>query len=324
MDEASSKFVDKLVQEKLLDEKLRRVHHTPIGGLVDDPPDLFGDFATLHARALPAIEPTTEGYRFASPLPSGHPENDVCEVVVHRCEAPHACLVFQHGLFEDNRAIYDFLFKGLRERGFEIHLATLPYHYARKPAASLFGGEYFWSAHYQRTRAAFRQAVCELDLMQRLAAAKSGLPTFVAGFSMGGCVSLLLASLRNDLPGVAAINPATTLSGIVWDAPLCSTIKADYQAAGYDVADLRTAFAPFEPVSLQRVALPLERLLVAFAIYDQVTSLGQYEALIHAWQLPHTLELKAGHLNTLRVPRLASDLANFFQSLPQAPLETAT
>lgn len=320
MDEASSKFVDQLVQGKLLDEKLRRVHHFPEGGLAIDRMDLFHDFAAHRARPLPGATETPDGYRFESPVPSGHPENDVGEVVVHRCPAPRACLVFQHGLFEDNRAIYDFLFKGLRDKGFEIHLSTLPYHYHRKPAASLFGGEYFWSAHYQRTRAAFRQAVYELDLVQRLAKHRTGLPTYVAGFSMGGCVALLLASLRSDLPGVAAINPATTLSGIVWDSPLCSTIKADYQAAGVSVEDLKTAFASFEPQGTSSIALPLDRLLLVYALYDQVTSLGQYQALVSGWGLPHAIELKAGHLNTLRVPRLAHDLARFFDTLPEPNL----
>ena len=317
MDESSSKFVDQLVQGKLLDEKLRRVTHFPEGGLTADPPDLFHDFAAHRARALPTATDTSEGYRFSSPVESAHPENDVCEVVVHRCPTPRACVVFQHGLFEDNRDIYGFLFKGLREKGFEIHLSTLPYHYHRKPEASLFGGEYFWSAHYQRTRAAFRQAVYELDLLQRMVQSRSGLPAYVAGFSMGGCVALLLASLRADLPGVAAINPATTLSGIVWDSPLCSTIKADYQSAGYSVSDLQSAFASFEPLGAASIALPLDRLLLAYALYDQVTSLGQYQALVSGWNLPRTLELKAGHLNTLRVPRLAGDLAHFFDTLAE-------
>jgi pimeloyl-ACP methyl ester carboxylesterase len=317
MDEASSKFVDQLVQGKLLDEKLRRVHHFPEGGLTADPADLFHDFGAHRLRALPETTETADGYRFASPVPSEHRENDSCEVVVHSCPSPRACLVFQHGLFEDNRTIYDFLFKGLREKGFEIHLSALPYHYHRKPAASLFGGEYFWSAHYQRTRAAFRQAVYELDVVERLASRRSGLPTYVAGFSMGGCVALLLASLRSDLAGVAAINPATTLSGIVWDSPLCSTIKADYQAAGYTVEDLKTAFASFEPQGATSVALPLDRLLLVYALYDQVTSLGQYQTLVAGWGLPNALELKAGHLNTLRIPRLAGDLAHFFDTLPE-------
>lgn len=318
MDEASSRFVDQLVQGKLLDEKLRRVHHFPEGGLAADPPDLFHDFEAHRAQPLPATTETDGGYRFQSPVASGHPENDVCEISVLPAPDARACLVFQHGLFEDNRAIYDFLFKGLRERGFEVHLSTLPYHYQRKPAASLFGGEYFWSAHYRRTRSAFRQAVYELDLAQRLARARTGLPTYVAGFSMGGCVALLLASLRADLPAVAAINPATTLSGIVWDSPLCSTIKADYQAAGYSVADLQAAFASFEPVGASAIALPLERLLLVYSLYDQVTSLGQYRTLAGAWKLPRTLELKAGHLNTLRVPRLAADLAQFFDTFAEA------
>jgi pimeloyl-ACP methyl ester carboxylesterase len=317
MDEASSKFVDRLVQEKLLDEKLRRVHHFPEDGIDERPAGLFEDFPEFARKPLPETVPTPKGFRFDSPLPGVHPENNSCEVVVHRSPDPTACVVLLHGLFEDSRAIHDFLVRELLKLGCDVFQPTLPYHYDRKPPASLFGGEYFWSANYKRTRTAFKQAVLELHALQRIVRAREGLPALVAGFSMGGCVSLLLASVCEDLHGVFAINPATSLSGIVWDSPLCQTIKADYLAAGVSIERLQGAFSDFEPLGASRVALDRERIRVAYGIYDQVTSVEQYESLVRAWNLRDPIPYKAGHMNTLRMPRLAGDIAQFIRSLPE-------
>lgn len=316
MDEASSKFVDRLVMEKLLEEKLRKVRHSPEGGL-DDPASLGQALATVSAGTSPTISETEDGFRFASPFPSGHPENDHCEVIVHRSEDRRGAIVFLHGLFEESRGIYDFLFRNLLRMGFDIYQSTLPYHYSRKPSSSSFGGEFFWSANFLRTSAAFRQAVCELHLLERIVAQRAEHPPLVCGFSMGGCVSLLLASLREDLHGVFAINPASTLSGIVWDSPLCSTIKADFLAAGRSAEELRSAFARFEPAGVERPALATERIHLCYGVYDQVTSLEQYESFARAWNLAGTTALKAGHMNTLRAPRLAGDIAGFHDSIPR-------
>jgi pimeloyl-ACP methyl ester carboxylesterase len=322
MDEASSKFVDRLVQEKLLEDKLSRVHHAPVGGIELDEPDLFDATAPVFGNDLPEIVETAGGFRFPSPLPCDHPENRECQVLVHRSPNGHGSIVLLHGLFEDSRGIYDFLVRGLLKLGLNVYQSTLPFHYDRQPASSLFSGEYFWSANYRRTRRGFEQAVRELDLLERILHEREGAAPLVCGFSMGGCVSMLLASMRHDLAGVMAINPPARLSGIVWDSPLCATIKADYRAAGYSMERLEPAFRAFEPYSRQHVSLSRNRVKLVYGVYDQVTSNDQYEDLVRAWNLDGSLAYKAGHLNTLRMPRLAGDIANFFQTVAAPTPET--
>jgi len=322
MDEASSKFVDRLVQEKLLEEKLSRVHHAPVGGIELEAPDLFDEIVPAFGNELPEIVEMAEGFRFPSPARCDHPENRECQVLVHRAPQAIGSVVLLHGLFEDSRGIYDFLIRGLLKLGLNVHQSTLPFHYDRRPSASLFSGEYFWSANYRRTRRGFEQAVRELDALERIVKDREGVAPLVCGFSMGGCVSMLLASMRDDLAGVMAINPPARLSGIVWDSPLCATIKDDYRTAGYSMERLEPAFRAFEPYSRQIVSLPAQRIRLVHGIYDQVTSIDQYESLALAWKLEGTLAYKAGHLNTLRMPRLAGDIANFFQTVAMATTET--
>jgi hypothetical protein len=61
------------------------------------------------------------------------------------------------------------------------------------------------------------------------------------------------------------------------------------------------------------------RILMIQALYDLVTEQRLYEALANTWQFPHRMKYNAGHLNTLRVPRLADDMAKFFEALPARP-----
>lgn len=319
MDEASSKFLDKLVLEKLLEEKLRKVHHAPESNLLGTAETLWGKFPSFQNAALPPIESTDTGFHFPSPLASSHAKNNRCPVRVHRSPQAKANILLQHGLFEENRAIYDFLIRELLKLECNVFVSTLPYHYERCPAESLYSGEFFWSANFQRTQSAFLQAVIELHTLYRLLRAQNDLPTLLCGFSMGGCISLILASLCKDLQGVVAINPAASLSEIVWDSPLCATIKADYLSAGCSMPELQQAFRTFEPMSAPHIQTPRERIQLIYGLYDQVTSTTQYENLARAWNLHHVHAYKAGHMNTLRMPRLAQDIHNFLTRTQSSP-----
>jgi pimeloyl-ACP methyl ester carboxylesterase len=323
VDEASSRFVDQIALEKLLGEKLRKVHHYPEGGLDSGNDGDSADFPALSTGSIPKIFTTQSGFRFESPIPCSHAENALCDVTVHRAQHSRGSVVFLHGLYEDSRAIYDFLFRGLVANGLDVYFSTLPFHYSRRPASSLFNGEFFWSANYKRTRAAFKQAVHDLHALYRIVCAQQKHPVAVCGFSMGGCVALLLAAACNDIDGVVAINPAISLSGIVWDSPLCSTIKADFLAAGYNISQVQRAFAAFEPVSARSIALARERIQLVYGIYDQVTSPDLDKEFARTWALRNVIAYNAGHLNILRVPRLAGDIAHFFQSIANLKLSNS-
>ncbi len=313
MDEASSKFLDQFVQDKILTEKLRQVHHFPQGEFLPPP---TGFFEILQGQVdPPEVSATPQGFRFPSPILTPWPENQFCEVIVHRSEHPVGCIVLQHGLFEDSRTIFEFFIRELLKRGFHVFLSTLPFHHHRQPLSSQFSGEFFWSADIHRSRSAIAQAVSELQALERIVRHREHLPTLVCGFSMGGFVALLLASLCKDLFGVVAINPAPNLSGILWDSPLCASIKEDVLASGISFEQLQTAFAPFERIPSPHDSLDQERIQMIYGIYDQFTTTQQYESLIHRWSFTQIHRYPAGHLNTLRMQQLAPDIELFFQTM---------
>jgi hypothetical protein len=66
-----------------------------------------------------------------------------------------------------------------------------------------------------------------------------------------------------------------------------------------------------------------EKILLIYGLYDQITRPAQYEALIAVRHLSNVIKYKAGHLNTLRVPRFAVDVAHFFDRIGTAPATAA-
>ena len=314
MDEASSRFVDQIAIEKLVREKLAKVHHFPTVRSDEVPADLFNDFRFLKKNASISVNAHSGSMKFPSPVSDDYPENRYASVISYKAKNPRATILLVHGLFEDSRDIYAFMIKGLNRAGYSVAFLTLPYHYDRKPKQSLFSGEYFWSADIIRTQNAFKQAVYELYQIHNWLIASANLPVFIVSFSMGAAVALTLATLFDGIRGIFAINPASALSDIIWDSPLCSTIKDDFFSAGYTLEDLKKTYARFEPISAGNIITSPDAICMAFAAYDLVTDQVQYQRLIDKWKLKNVLSYKAGHLNTLRVPRLADDITFFFDS----------
>jgi pimeloyl-ACP methyl ester carboxylesterase len=280
MDEASSRFVDRLAMDKLLQEKLGRVHHRQPSPVPEATPPVC---ETQGLRSFPAAE-------------------------------PRATVLFVHGLFEEQSEIYRFLFSGLNRLGYSVELFLLPYHYERKPADSLFSGEFFFSANLYRTRQAFLQASLEIGESYRRLARASQRPIFLAGFSMGATIALQAALRLQGVPAVCLINPPAGLADLIWTSPLCQTIRADIEADNLDHAAVAAYFRDIDPLFVDVGAIDRERVLMIQALFDLVTRQEQYEALAEVWRFPHRQKYHAGHLNTLRVPRMAEDMARFFDS----------
>jgi pimeloyl-ACP methyl ester carboxylesterase len=314
MDEASSRFVDQLSMERLLVEKLEKVHHFPKVPFCELEADLFNDFSSIGCNAEISTNYQNGLMQLSSPIFCDYMQNRFVPVISYDVNNARATIILVHGLFEENRDIYSFLIKGLNCAGYNIKMLTLPFHYERKPKDSLFSGEYFWSADIDRTRKAFKQAVYELYQLYTWFTRTLDHPAFVASFSMGAGVSLMLAALFPDIKGLFIINPASALSDIVWDSPLCRTIKEDYFQAGYTIDNLKTLYALFEPISAEKIVTAPENICMVYAQYDMVTEQRHYLQLIEKWKLKNIFSYKAGHLNTLRVPRLADDVASFFDA----------
>lgn len=315
MDEASSRFVDRIALERLVTEKLQTVQHRPTAPLELMAQQPFADLLNTPpiGETRPADSPNTILLRSVpNPL---DPEQDWCPLLSLPCDTPKGTILFVHGLYEDNRRIHDFLINELRRLGYGVCVTTLPYHYERTPASSKFSGEFFFSANLQRSKGAFCRACNELRQAYEWVSANAPGPAYVVGFSMGGTVALGLATRCAALKGLFIINPAACLPDVVWTSPLCQSIRRDLSDAGCDERSVDRALVSFDPFFFKDPAMPLARIQMTYSIYDEVTSVAQYQALAAQWQFANVRTYKAGHMNILRVPRVAEDIVKFFDSL---------
>jgi dienelactone hydrolase len=322
MDEASSRFVDRLVLEKLLNEKLTKVQHrTNVGALTSQPELVRLDEI---GPVVFSRDQRSNAFLLRSPVRQHHVSNEWVRVATHEVEGARGALVLVHGLFEDNRALYRFLIDELNRLHYSVYSTTLPYHYERVPSDSRFSGEFFLSADLVRTIHAFESAVAELESCQIWLREQQTCPLFTVGFSMGATVALAHAARQKRTNGIVAINPAAGISSAIWTSPLCEPIQRDLCACGLNELTVSPYLLPLCPLHEGLDLRISARILMIRALYDQVTQQSQYDALAQLLPRANVLKYKAGHLNTLRVPRLAADIVNFCESLVNARIGDAT
>jgi pimeloyl-ACP methyl ester carboxylesterase len=312
MDEASSKFVDQLVMSKLVGEKLAKVSHRPDSLLSDLRCTPFDGFTWEPETASVGNLESAEFLTFQSPFDSEYEVNRTVNVIAHEVQNPRGGILLLHGLFEDNRQIYAFLIGELLRLGFSVFQLTLPFHYERTPSESLFSGEFFLSADLRRTRNAFRQAVLELQKCYARLQERMAVPLNVVGFSMGGAIALIAEGLTRRFSRLCLINPATRITELIWTQAICQPIAADLKKSGADRTEIDEVLRTFDPFSLSPDALNPSKIQMIFGQFDLVTLPAQYEELCSYFDLNHVLRYKSGHLNMLRVPRLAEDIVRFF------------
>lgn len=319
MNEQSSRYVDTIAINKIIETKLSKVSHSPKNSrfkLIEGNP--FEDIDNIDIDSIDvkySTEDNLEKLRFKSFINTSYDENDCVSVIAYNAENAIGNIIFVHGLFEDNLSIYQFLITMLNKMGLNVYLMMLPYHYDRKPKDSFFSGEYFWSADVTRSQWALKQAAYDLYVTHRIVSDRSNLPVYLTGFSMGGCISLILASVCRDIDNLFIINSVSVLSKLTWESKLLVNIKNDLLNNGYCLEDVKNAMSNFEPLSRQNSYLHEKNIVLAYGLYDQIVFQEDYEYLINKINFNEVIKYSAGHLNILRVPKLANDILSFFSHI---------
>lgn len=315
MNEASSKYVDRFAVAKLIETKLDKSVLRPGNGDLETVADIREDFRTLLAFPVAWHATRQNGggtICFQSAVPTGHPENDTVKIWRHAVDHPKGCLVFVHGLYDDNPVLYQPWIRSLNDNGLDVYSFILPYHFDRQPRESLYSGEYFLSSRLATTCLAVKQAVFDLYQFYNQLKRDRTHPVTIVAFSMGGGIALNLYSLFPEMDDLILINPLCSFTDIIWDTPLCLPIKDRLEDAGVGFKDIRRIFAPLDPVALAGTCIKSSRILAICSRYDQITKPEHYATLTNAWAFDKALEYNAGHLNVFRVPRLTGDICQFY------------
>jgi pimeloyl-ACP methyl ester carboxylesterase len=318
MNEASSKFVDNLALERLI-TKISQVRHSPDRSVFvrEETPFHWIEHYHLDISAVSARgNNQTKWFEIPSlNTASPYPENDTVYLYYYPASNPSGNVLLLHGLFDDNMFNYAYLIKLLNEVNFNVFFMVLPYHLQRKPAASSFSGEYFLSADIYRFQRAFQQAVYDIEASLQWIQHYNEFPTILAGFSMGGAVAFRYSILRKRAIGTFLINPVTDLSGILWDNPLLITVGQDLQNSGFDMKTSAAIFKELDPCENLRSDFNGRNIAMIYSLYDQIIAEDKNKMFIQRTGIQNVHRYHAGHLNILRVPKLAMDIRDFFLKL---------
>jgi len=316
MNETSSKFVDSFATEKLLNEKLSKVSHSPLNSLFKDDTISFEDIGNLSFDKSNVEELMSKEGITAFSMPSycssnRYIENDRVYFYYYPAANPKCNMLLLHGLFDDNMANYMYFIKQLNTLNVNVFFMLLPYHFERKPCHSSFSGEYFFSADIYRTCNAIAQTMYDIEASYMFIKSLNSLETVLTGFSMGGCMAYKYFVLKKQTVKTFLFNPVTEISTLVLDNPLLTTIGRDIINSGFDIDEYTKMIQKLDPCHSIDYQIDNNMIAVAYSIYDQIISENKYKTFIKKTGITSVTVYSAGHLNVLRVPRLAVDIVDF-------------
>jgi len=238
-------------------------------------------------------------------------ENDRIYLYYYPAANPKYNMLLLHGLFDDNMANYVYFIKQLNNLNVNVFFMLLPYHFERKPHHSSFSGEYFFSADIYRTCNAIAKTMYDIEASYMFIESLNSLETILTGFSMGGCMAFKYFILKGQAVKTFLFNPVTELSTLVLDNPLLTTIGRDIINSGFDMNEYTKMLQKLDPCHNIDYQTDNNMIAVVYSVYDQIISEIKYKRFIEKTGITNVNVYSAGHLNVLRVPRLAADIVDF-------------
>jgi pimeloyl-ACP methyl ester carboxylesterase len=115
----------------------------------------------------------------------------------------------------------------------EVIQMQLPYHGRRAPRASRFSGELYWTADLVRSFEALRQTLLDARTLLGWLLAQDARPVGVAGLSLGGTLTLILACLEERFAFAVPLIAHMDLAALVSDAPVLTKMRHDLTSFGW-------------------------------------------------------------------------------------------
>ncbi len=160
----------------------------------------------------------------------------------------------------------------LADRGVAALFVKLPYYGERRPPSDGAVSKRFLSADIERSVTSMRQAVfdvrraaCWLAARPNVDASRLG----VAGISLGGIVSALVASVDPAINEGVFLLAGGDLSAILWGMPESAPYRAKWLESGRTRADLKLLTDPYDPLTYAK-GLAGKRLLLIAGNVDEV------------------------------------------------------
>jgi hypothetical protein len=236
-------------------------------------PETLQEDAEIKRQAETGELEEAQFLRFTSPVVTRYPENDTVNArwfpahpETQNGKPKQAMIVMPQ--WNADAFSHNSLCTLFNRFGISCLRLSKPYHDIRRPA-ELERSDYAVSANVGRTTEACRQAVVDirscLDWLQSQGYQQFG----VLGTSLGSCYAFIAAAFDPRLQ-VCAFNHASTWFGdVVWAGQSTRHIRAAFEQAGLNQAQVRQIFSIVSPMSyMDRFAATPKRSLVIHANYD--------------------------------------------------------
>lgn len=213
-------------------------------------------------------------------------------------DQPRPTIIFIHGVvlnsYRRNSRIFEL--NWLYQQGYDILFYTLPFHGSRKETHDLVSGLGFFSNGFAHINEAMLQAVFDLriwmDYLEKTGVTQMGL----VGFSLGGYVTALAASIDKRLAFAIPFAPMVLPIDMLMGWPLLSgffnTLKSKHSV---DIRYLRQATAIHHALNWQPV-IDTKKLMVIGGAGDRFTSPIFVQQLHKHWKGSQMFWYEGNHL----------------------------
>lgn len=186
---------------------------------------------------------------------------------------PRPTVIAIHGFSADLYHLNEWFFAipWLYREGYDVLLATLPFHGPRQSALSPFSGHGFFARGPSGINESFAQGIFDIrifidHLMDELGVPKVG----ATGVSLGGFTTALLACIEPRLEMAIPNVPVTSIADLVLEwHPIAEYVRAALAIAGRSVKDARHVLAVSSPLTY-RPLLARERLFIIGGVGDRL------------------------------------------------------
>lgn len=208
---------------------------------------------------------------------------------VHR-DRPRPAVILIHGYRAGQFALEERVWPidWLYERGLDVALTVLPLHAVRSAHR---GAPRFPSSDPRITNEGFRQAVLDIQALERLLVDRGAPAVGIMGMSLGGYTAALLATIDERFAFVVPMIPLASLADVAMES---DRFVGDADQKRLQHAALEAAHRPLSPFGRPPRVAP-DRALVIGAAGDRITPIHHAERLAAHFSAPLEV-MHGGHL----------------------------
>ncbi|KAF2956667.1 alpha/beta hydrolase [Marinitoga sp. 38H-ov] len=163
-----------------------------------------------------------------SNFPCEYPESSKIPLYIYNANSDKT-LLFIHGLGTKNLKYLKWFPENFAKNGYNSALMILPYHFDRTPKGYKSGELFLSTTNNEILRSRFEHSVVDTLTTLNYLKERFSKKLFLMGFSFGGMVSTIAASLRDDIKGLSLAVTGGNFYHITWKSFVTGVLRVQYE-----------------------------------------------------------------------------------------------